>query len=784
MKISIPIFRGRAPRVSPRLLADGYGQTADSPRLLSGDLESWQERLQTATLPKGPPVNTIHRLASRTGDQTPFWLHWTPAELAAGAVNVDVALGPIPADATVATFFTGTTLGPRYTNKFLATDPSQRGSAAVGAYPYASLPLGINAPTVAPTIVQMLPTVMPGIESFNFDGSDISQWEIGEGVNTEFNDTLTQRSWVVAQPPDGAYFGTTTAGYPLPAFRGVCARSDRIMMQRDFRLDEAAGFDYSFDYYQDAVSPTSDFGGFTHRFLSVDGAGPSVFHQSNGTVVFTEGTGSQQTYTTSLTTNTRYTMRVRGMLGADGYFAITIDWIVAAAVVFTLSGRAQLAGGNMAFEITSRRNQQRPRLVTVDNIVGTLVQMDPVAPLPVFTNYVYTTINTQGQESAPSPPSMAVTVDNGIINRVTIPAQPMGVDVAMVRLYRASNSLTQAQYLFVAELSPPLPIDYDDAAMSSAIGPDALITTDFDPPPSSLMGIIALAGGALAGFAGNQLCFSEPEYPYAWPIRYRLTTDYNIVAIAAVNSSVIVLTEAFYQIASGNLPGNYAMEKQTYPQGCASKRSVAYITGGVLFASPDGLYLVNGSGPPTNTTELLFAREEWQALNPPSIIGVAHDDRYFGFYDATAIGGDAGGFILDFRQGGFGLIDIADRATAVYADPITDTLYFAERNANPAMPAPLFAWDSGSARRRYLWRSRLYLNRYPISFQAAQVRARDYTDLTLRIYADGALIFTRVITSQAEFTTPPLPARETEIELEGTSRVYLLELAERMDELV
>lgn len=162
MKISIPVFRGTAPRVSPRALSDGYGQIAKSPRLLSGDLESWAERALDRDLVKGPVINTIYRLASRTGDETPYWLHWTPEELESGSANVDVALGPIPGDTQVATFFTGTTLGPRYTNKFLATDESNRGSLDVGAYPYQSRPLVIVPPATAPTIVQTIPEVIPG----------------------------------------------------------------------------------------------------------------------------------------------------------------------------------------------------------------------------------------------------------------------------------------------------------------------------------------------------------------------------------------------------------------------------------------------------------------------------------------------------------------------------------------------------------------------------------------------------------------------------------------------
>lgn len=99
------------------------------------------------------------------------------------------------------------------------------------------------------------------------------------------------------------------------------------------------------------------------------------------------------------------------------------------------------------------------------------------------------------------------------------------------------------------------------------------------------------------------------------------------------------------------------------------------------------------------------------------------------------------------------------------------------------MPAALLAWDSASTRRPYRWRSRLYLNRIPASYQAAQVRAEDYASLTMRIYAEGVLLFERVILSKEQFVIPPLPQCNTEIELEGTSRVYTVEIAEDMEEL-
>lgn len=678
-------FRGRLPRVSARALPGGYAQIATSPRLLSSDLESWAERAQVGTLAKAKPINTIFQPAARIAGSARYWLQWTQAELDAFETNVDVAFGPIPGDTAEAVFFTGAG-GPRYTNRSLATDPIYQGTAADGAYPYKSLPLGISPPTTAPTVAQSIPQVAPGMNSFSFDGSDISGWTIGEGDNGEFNDGLTQRNWGV--DAGTGFYGSSGPGYPLPAFRGICARSDHILMQRDFKLDESIAFDYSFDYYLDAVSPSGDFGGFTHRFLSSDTVGPSVFHQSNGTVIFSEGTGSFQTYNaTGLAITTKYTMRVVATLGTDGYFDVTVQWKVGTAIVYSVSGRASPAGGKLGFEITSRKSQQSPRQMSWDNLVGNVTQTPPAQPAPVYADYLYTIVNSLGQESAPSPVSDTVTVDNGITNTITIGAQPAGVDVVTVRLYRAGNSTTAAQYLLVDELRPPFPIVYVDSKTSNQLGPDVLVTGEFDPPPANLRGLLALPNGVLVGFAGNQVCFSEPDYPYAWPVRYRLTTDYPIVAIGAVDTTVIVLTQAFPYIALGSTPGAYAMGKGDYQQSCIGKRSLAYLPGfGVLYASPDGLYAINGPGAPRNVTQNLFTQREWRALNPASIIGAVHDDRYFGFYDATSIGGSKGGFMIDFRegaQGGFGLIDLPDHATAVYADPIDDTLYMVVDDTYP-----------------------------------------------------------------------------------------------------
>src|SRR3546814_6021176 len=92
---------------------------------------------------------------------------------------------------------------------------------------------------------------------------------------------------------------------------------------------------------------------------------------------------------------------------------------------------------------------------------------------------------------------------------------------------------------------------------------------------------------------------------------------------------------------------------------------------GVVYASPDGFKVVSGGGVEVVTTAL-FTREQWQALKPESIHAIAHDGRYFFWYDTGSV---QGGYILDAQKDGFGLVELDFYARAAYANPLTDALY-------------------------------------------------------------------------------------------------------------
>ena len=98
-----------------------------------------------------------------------------------------------------------------------------------------------------------------------------------------------------------------------------------------------------------------------------------------------------------------------------------------------------------------------------------------------------------------------------------------------------------------------------------------------------------MPNGFLAGFVHNQVWFSEPYLPHAWPTDYMLTTDSPIVGLGVYGSTLVVATTRQPYTISGTSPASMTQEKQPMSQPCVSKRSIAYDQYGVLYASAYGV---------------------------------------------------------------------------------------------------------------------------------------------------------------------------------------------------
>lgn len=387
--------------------------------------------------------------------------------------------------------------------------------------------------------------------------------------------------------------------------------------------------------------------------------------------------------------------------------------------------------------------------------------------------YVYTNITVYGEESAPSPASSIVEVQSGqTVEILGFTAAPGGNGSTTARrIYRSVSSPSgTTAYFFVKEIPVATSSTNDD--VGDSIG-EPIASSDWVAPPSTMFGLTAMANGVLVGFNGNDVCLSEAYVPYAWPVAYRLSTDFPIVGGKAIGNQTVVLTTGNPYLLTGTAPESMSLTKLEWPFGCVSKRSIVCVGGGVIYASPVGLCLVDGSGQVTNITEPLLTAEQWAELNPESLRAYLYNGQYFGFYDTGSV---QAGFILEPREAEAALSYLDSFATAGYTDPVQNELYL-------KIDTKIQKWDETGAYTDYTWRSGVVTLDQPRNFSVGQVSAAAYP-VTLNLYADGVLKHTQAVANGSPFRLPSgFLGAEYEVELTGTNEVYKAVIASTVAEL-
>ena len=116
-----------------------------------------------------------------------------------------------------------------------------------------------------------------------------------------------------------------------------------------------------------------------------------------------------------------------------------------------------------------------------------------------------------------------------------------------------------------------------------------LDSEDNDPPPTGMKGIRAAHNNILVGFFDNQLCFSFPDKPHAWPERFRLTFDSDIVSVEPIQGFILVLTKEYPYQVSGNDPATMVSARIDTLYPCLAKKSVVNMGYAVVWATHGGL---------------------------------------------------------------------------------------------------------------------------------------------------------------------------------------------------
>ena len=339
--------------------------------------------------------------------------------------------------------------------------------------------------------------------------------------------------------------------------------------------------------------------------------------------------------------------------------------------------------------------------------------------------YVYTYISTFGavlEESAPSPAGSVSTFPTGATVTVsgfsTAPTTAAGYNITAIRIYRSVTSASTAVYLYVGTVSvtPSTGVasgSFSDTVAAANLGV-SLPSLYFTPPPATLRGLTAMPNGILAGFTGNQVWFSEPYLPHAWPVAYMMTVGAPIVGLGVFGQTLVVCTTQNPYLITGSQPGAMSQEKVPLPEPCVSKKSITSDQFGVLYASPNGLVSI-APGTQDVISRALFTRDEWQAYVPTSMVGVIYQNMYIGFYQ---VGATKSALIL-MRGDTPPLVTLDVAAQAIFVAKTTSNVYYVSPLDNN-----IYQLDADPINNTYYeWVSKTFILTEPTNYAAAKAQA-------------------------------------------------------------
>lgn len=375
--------------------------------------------------------------------------------------------------------------------------------------------------------------------------------------------------------------------------------------------------------------------------------------------------------------------------------------------------------------------------------------------------------------------------------------------------------------------------EYTDSKPNTSLG-EACPSLYWDAPVDGLKGLISLQNGLFAAYKDSTVYVSDWNAPHAWPYEHTVTIDYPIVGLGSFGNTIVVCTEAAPVLIVVQDPTNPTTKAIQENCPCVSAGSIVSTRNGVIFASTNGLVLIN-SASPTFITEKIITQDEWLPLHPESLQAAFLNNTYYGFF--TNPTEKAAGFLFDLDSYTYstvynsivssGMVYTSQPTKIVYNDVEQSQLYvcyplenktqyslnsfgtdsrinksFRWRSKVNVSPQGLFTLSCAQVNFTKLsslkpeppvWEGRLagsalgmvYVNKQPVNGWCKTNTIELYDKTVFNYYVDGKLRFTKNIVDSKPFRLPSGFRGETvEIELKSNSHVHSVILASSMGELV
>lgn len=358
---------------------------------------------------------------------------------------------------------------------------------------------------------------------------------------------------------------------------------------------------------------------------------------------------------------------------------------------------------------------------------------------------------------------------------------------------------------------------FTDTVATAALG-DAGLNQLWIAPPTNMKGIISLNNGILAGFANNYIYFCEPYQFHAWPDKYRVAIDKDVIGLGSYGNTLFVGTTAEPYLITLTDPASavaYAI-KESAP--CLAGRSIVSFRDSVVYPSTNGIMRVTSSEI-VNMTQGIADSFDIANYNISSMFSAGLDTTYYGVYLDT--NGQRKILIIDMNHADYGIGFCDAECTAVFSDKSTSTLYVVRKFS--AANQAIAKYNKSEVPLRFTWKSKAFKSEDDsINFSTARVRfaasttpeMHSYTDdelldgidvhpynnypinglpglgstydtnVIFKYYVDGVLTFTKTVISSLPFRLPAgIIGHYFEVEVSGVTDIYEIDLATSMKEL-
>ena len=432
-------------------------------------------------------------------------------------------------------------------------------------------------------------------------------------------------------------------------------------------------------------------------------------------------------------------------------------------------------------------------------------------PPPAVTRaYVYTWVSSLGEEGQPSPPTLATGQADGtwaLTFSAPSVADTTNRDLTRVRIYRTevgTDGVTVA-FFFVDE-QPITTLTYSDTKAASIVASsEQLLSEDWSGPPDNLQGMVSMPNGMIAGWRGNEIWFCEPYRPHAWPVKYTINVEFQVVGLGTIDQNLMILTAGQPYVATGIHPEVMSLRQVQPIEPCTAQGSIVSTPQGVLYTSYNGLILI-GPGGAVNLTYDIIRKDEWLNLVNLNTVHATYFMRgYYLFSGATA-----GVFQADaFDNTAFQMTNFKGTVDGAHISLINDKTGFVTLTADATTfnvildqwTGETFVIRSGTVyhvdrrqydpRQSYVWRSKVVQADFKRGFAAVKVFFSQPNgpppsmDTVFRYYADGVLRYTRpVVKSGEQFRLPSgFKCDTVQFELEGQLMVHNMQVATSAREL-